>query len=75
MPEASPDLILCSTARLARSLQQAHARTQQQAGLTQWQPLPALTLTQWLADVTAQIARALLSRLNFINRLAVDLNA
>lgn len=58
MTEASPDLVLCSTARLARSLRNAHARAQQQAGLSQWQPLQALTLSQWLESVTQ---RALLS--------------
>ncbi|WP_137720076.1 PD-(D/E)XK nuclease family protein [Methylobacillus flagellatus] len=42
-------LILCSTARLARSLREQHAR--QLAGQGRpWQPLSALTLTQWLDD-------------------------
>lgn len=41
-------LILCSTARLAQSLRQAHARAQIAAGLTQWQPLETYTLDQWL---------------------------
>lgn len=40
--------ILCSTARLARSLRQQHAREQAAQGLARWQPLPALTLAQWL---------------------------
>ena len=58
MPEALPQLVLCSTARLARSLKNAHAHTQRSAGLTLWQPLQALTLTQWLGDMTQ---RAMLS--------------
>jgi probable DNA repair protein len=56
MPQAiSP--ILCSTARLARSLRASHHRAQRKAGFSQWQPLPALTLNQWL---DAQIEQALL---------------
>lgn len=43
--------ILCSTARLARSLRQNHARAQAAQGLARWQPLPALTLAQWLDEV------------------------
>ncbi|HEY7987241.1 MAG TPA: PD-(D/E)XK nuclease family protein [Methylophilaceae bacterium] len=58
MTEASPELILCSTARLARGLRLAHSRAQRLAGLTQWQPLRALTLTQWLEELTQ---RAILS--------------
>ncbi|HEY8084396.1 MAG TPA: PD-(D/E)XK nuclease family protein, partial [Methylophilaceae bacterium] len=58
MTEAFPELILCSTARLARGLRLAHSRAQRLAGLTQWQPLRALTLTQWLEDLTQ---RAILS--------------
>lgn len=44
----TPDLILCSTPRLARSLQLAHARRQQQQGSRQWSPLPVMTLAGWL---------------------------
>lgn len=44
-------LILCSTSRLARSLQLAHARSQMAAGLQHWPPLQALTLKQWLDGV------------------------
>lgn len=46
-------IILCSTARLARSLRQLHARklaAQQQ----QWQPLPAFTLNLWLDECLEQ---------------------
>jgi exodeoxyribonuclease-5 len=53
MPD-SPSLILCSTARLARSLRLHHDRRQQSTGLSAWQPLPTLTLKQWLDDVTEQ---------------------
>ncbi len=58
MISPSPDLILCSTARLARSLRASHGRARQQAGLAQWRPVQALTLVQWL-EGAAQ--RALLS--------------
>ncbi|HZV61511.1 MAG TPA: PD-(D/E)XK nuclease family protein [Methylophilaceae bacterium] len=57
MPEVIHAPILCSTARLARSLRASHHETQRAAGFTQWQPLPALTLNQWL---DAQIEEALL---------------
>ena len=50
--------VLCSTARLARSLRQCHAREQAALGMARWQPLPALTLAQWL---DALLAEALLS--------------
>lgn len=46
--------IVCSTARLARSLRLAHGRARQAAGDSQWQPLPALTLQQWLAATLEQ---------------------
>lgn len=55
--EISP-LILCSTARLAHSLRQAHASAQIAAGRTQWQPLETFTLNQWLE---AQIEALMLS--------------
>lgn len=51
MIEETPPLILCSTSRLARSLQLAHARSQIAAGVERWQPLNALTLKQWLDTV------------------------
>lgn len=57
MPEAISSPILCSTARLARSLRNAHHQTQRNAGFTQWRPMPAQTLNQWL---DAQIEQALL---------------
>ncbi|MEY3746901.1 MAG: hypothetical protein RL194_360, partial [Pseudomonadota bacterium] len=53
---ASTSLILCSTARLARSLRNLHARrlaVEQQ----QWQPLSAFTLNGWL---DGQLEEALL---------------
>ena len=53
MPD-SPTLILCSTARLARSLRLHHDRRQHASGASAWQPLPMLTLEQWLDDVTEQ---------------------
>ena len=40
-------LILCSTPRLARSLQRLYQREQTQRGLTKWQPLNAMPLTAW----------------------------
>lgn len=54
----NPPIILCSTHRLARSLRLAHGRNQRVQGKTQWQPLPAMQLTQWLDGV---IGDALLS--------------
>lgn len=50
MTEQTPAFILCSTARLARSLRHAHSRIQHGKGLAQWQPLPALTLNSWLDE-------------------------
>jgi len=47
-------VIVCSTARLARSLRLSHGRAQQAAGNSQWQPLPALTLGQWLGNAIDQ---------------------
>jgi probable DNA repair protein len=46
--------IICSTARLARSLKMAQNRVQRDKGLTQWQPLPTMTLTQWLQGLITQ---------------------
>lgn len=67
-------IIICSTARLARSLNLAHGRRQREQGLSQWQPLHTLTLNQWLSavldgallngDIDASLApRAVLSAL------------
>ncbi|MFM9912539.1 MAG: PD-(D/E)XK nuclease family protein [Methylophilaceae bacterium] len=55
MMEALPDLILCSTARLARGIRLAHSAAQQSVGLKQWQPLQVLTLTQWLEGLTQRV--------------------
>lgn len=44
-----PSLILCSTARLARSLRNLHAR-KLAAEQQQWQPLAAFTLGNWLDE-------------------------
>jgi probable DNA repair protein len=41
-------LILCSTPRLARSLQRLYQRNQIQQGHTKWQPLNAMPLNAWL---------------------------
>lgn len=57
MREAISSPVLCSTARLARSLRNSHHQAQRLTGLTQWQPLPAFTLNQWL---DAHIEHALL---------------
>ncbi len=51
-------LILCPTARLARSIQNDLAAPQLQAGKTSWQSAPVLTLAQWLDNI---IEAALLS--------------
>ncbi|HEY3325996.1 MAG TPA: PD-(D/E)XK nuclease family protein [Novimethylophilus sp.] len=47
-------VVLCSTHRLARSLCLAHGKTQIAQGLSQWQPLRALTVAQWLDGVFNQ---------------------
>lgn len=47
----SPPPILCSTHRLAHSLRLAHGRDRRAQGATQWQPLPAMPLGQWLDGV------------------------
>ena len=44
-------LILCPSARLARSIQNDIALQQIQAGNSQWHSPAVLTLSQWLADV------------------------
>ena len=41
-------LILCSTPRLARSLQRLYQREQMQQKLTKWPPLNAMPLSAWL---------------------------
>ncbi|HEX8962579.1 MAG TPA: PD-(D/E)XK nuclease family protein [Rhodocyclaceae bacterium] len=41
-------VVLCATHRLARSLRQAHDRAQAAGGAAVWQPVPALTVAQWL---------------------------
>jgi probable DNA repair protein len=51
MDVKNPPLVLCSTARLARSLRLMYGREQRSHGKTQWQPLAALTLDQWLQGV------------------------
>jgi exodeoxyribonuclease-5 len=47
----TPFPVLCSTARLARSLRLEYGRGQLARGETRWQPLQALTLAQWLDGV------------------------
>lgn len=49
--EEFPATVLCSTHRLARNLRLAHGRAQISEGRTQWQPLAALTIEQWLDGV------------------------
>lgn len=43
-------VILCSTARLARSLQMVHQAKQVQSGVTQWQTANITTLSEWLNE-------------------------
>jgi len=45
---SNSSLILCSTPRLARSLQRLYQREQIKQGLTKWQPLNAMPLSAWL---------------------------
>lgn len=51
-------VILCSTARLARSLRLAQGREQCARGQARWRPLPVQTLAQWLDTA---ITRAMLA--------------
>lgn len=51
-------LILCPSARLARSIQKDIAKHQLQAGKIQWESTPVLTLSQWLDNL---IEKGLLS--------------
>ncbi|HSI96261.1 MAG: PD-(D/E)XK nuclease family protein [Methylophilaceae bacterium] len=51
-------VILCSTARLARSLRLEQGRLRRVQGLTQWHPPTILTLSQWLDDL---VDRAMLT--------------
>jgi exodeoxyribonuclease-5 len=46
--------VLCATHRLARSLRLAHDEAQAANGLERWQPLPSLTVSQWLDAFTEQ---------------------
>jgi exodeoxyribonuclease-5 len=48
--QPNSSLILCSTPRLARSLQQLHQQAQLNQGLKQWSPLNVKTLSQWLTE-------------------------
>lgn len=60
IPPVDAPLIICSTARLAQSLREAHGREQLAQAQSQWQPLQAMTWQQWLDNV---IEQALLSGL------------
>jgi exodeoxyribonuclease-5 len=44
-------LIVCSTSRLARSLQQEYAQTKINQKLASWQPLNVKTLDSWLDEL------------------------
>ena len=46
--QPNSSLILCSTPRLARSLQQLHHAAQLKLGLVKWAPLNAVPLSAWL---------------------------
>ncbi|AGX88295.1 PD-(D/E)XK nuclease family protein [Candidatus Symbiobacter mobilis] len=48
--QSSPSLVLCSTARLARSLQDRYAQQMQQGGDTQWPTLQVRTVDGWLGQ-------------------------
>jgi len=56
VPETA--VILCSTARLARSLRLEQGRVRRTQGLAQWHPPTIRTLSQWLEDL---VARAMLA--------------
>ena len=72
MSGISPLLILCSTARLARSLRLADERRQQAQGRAQWPPLPAQTLMQWLGETVTQAMLAGEIPLNTLPVRALD---
>lgn len=54
MAEPVAALVLCANHRLARYLRAEHDRAQIAAGLTTWQPLPAMTIGVWLGEVVAE---------------------
>lgn len=54
MSAINQSLILCPTARLARSIQADIAQEQVKQGKTQWQSTPVLTLSQWLDSIIEQ---------------------
>jgi len=53
MPEITPHLILCTTARLSRGLQ-LHYQQQLSQQQTQWQTPQIMTLQQWLSQLMQQ---------------------
>ena len=53
MPEITPHLILCTTARLGRGLQ-LHYQQQLSLQQTQWQTPQIMTLQQWLSQLMQQ---------------------
>ncbi len=44
-------IVICSTARLSRGLQDTHLRNKVLQGLSQWQAPTIMTLSQWLYDL------------------------
>lgn len=51
LSKADSTITLCSTARLARSLQMVQQHQQIQSGAKQWQAPPIITLSDWLNSV------------------------
>jgi len=47
-------VVLCASLRLARNLRRDHDRIQLAHGLTRWQTLRALTIAQWLDQLTQE---------------------
>ena len=67
-------LILCSTPRLARSLQGIFQREQVRKGIVKWQPLNAVPLSQWLSQVLDEVM-LLLGEIDVANMPGTELNA
>ncbi|MFM1977638.1 MAG: hypothetical protein RLZZ151_153, partial [Pseudomonadota bacterium] len=71
--DSNSSLILCSTPRLARSLQGIFQREQVRKGIVKWQPLNAVPLSQWLGQVLDEAI--LLGEIDAAKMPGTELNA
>lgn len=69
---SNSSLILCSTPRLARSLQRLYQHEQIQQGLKKWQPLNAIPLSAWLKTFVDDAV--VLGQIDIANMPAGELN-